>query len=122
MTSDLVRAAVITEPGRPPESTERPAPTAGAGEVLVEVRAAPITPLDLLCASGTSYFGRPATPYVPGVQGIGEVAGRTVWFPTSAGIAPGDGSMAAVAAVPAGSLVDLPAGADPVAVAALGLS
>ena len=50
--------------------------------------AAPITPLDLLCASGTSYFGVPALPYVPGVQGVGvvrpapELVGRRVWFPT----------------------------------------
>ena len=29
--------------------------------------------LDLLWASGTSYFGRPAVPYVPGVQGGGVV-------------------------------------------------
>ncbi|MPZ83267.1 MAG: zinc-binding dehydrogenase [Actinophytocola sp.] len=117
-----MRAAEIHEPGQPPVVGERADPTPGPGAVLVEVRAAPITPLDLLCASGTSYFGRPATPYVPGVQGVGVVDGRTVWFPTSAGMAPGDGSMASVAAVPADALVDLPAGADPVAVAALGLS
>lgn len=122
MTSDLTRAVHITEPGRPPSVVDRPAPVPGPGEVLVESLAAPITPLDLLCASGTSYFGRPATPYVPGVQGVGVVAGRTVWFPTSAGMAPGDGSMAAVATVPAADLVELPAGVDPVAVAALGLS
>ncbi|MGH3762683.1 quinone oxidoreductase family protein [Actinophytocola sp.] len=124
--SDRTRAAQIIEPGRPPVVTDRPAPAPGPGEVLVEVRAAPITPLDLLCASGTSYFGVPATPYVPGVQGVGTVvggvAGRTVWFPTSAGIAPGDGSMAAVAVARADELVELPAGADPVAVGALGLS
>ncbi|OZM81644.1 NADPH:quinone reductase [Pseudonocardia sp. MH-G8] len=93
-----------------------------AGHVLVEVLAAPITPLDLLCATGTSYFGAPQTPYVPGVQGVGTVGGRVVWFPTSAGMAPGDGSMAAVASVPEADLVDLPAEADPVAVAAAGLS
>jgi NADPH:quinone reductase-like Zn-dependent oxidoreductase len=90
--------------------------------VLVDVLAAPITPLDLLCATGTSYFGTPATPYVPGVQGVGTVDGRAVWFPTAAGMAPGDGSMAAVASVPAADLVQLPDGADPVAVAAAGLS
>ncbi|NBH05419.1 zinc-binding alcohol dehydrogenase family protein, partial [Amycolatopsis sp. SID8362] len=51
--------------------TDRPAPEPGPAEVAVSVTAAPITPLDVLCASGTSYFGRPATPYVPGVQGVG---------------------------------------------------
>ena len=43
--------------------------------------------LDLLCASGTSYFGVPRTPYVPGGQGVGTVEssaafepGSRVWF------------------------------------------
>ncbi|NEA28889.1 zinc-binding alcohol dehydrogenase family protein, partial [Actinomadura bangladeshensis] len=101
---------------------ERKAPVPGGGEVLVDVLAAPITPLDLLCASGTSYFGTPATPYVPGVQGVGTSGGRTVWFPSPAGMAPGDGSMAEVAAVPEAALVELPDGVDPVRLAALGLS
>ncbi|MEV0590035.1 quinone oxidoreductase family protein [Nonomuraea cavernae] len=117
-----MRALEIRRPGRPPVVTERPAPAPGAGEALVEVLAAPITPLDVLCASGTSYFGTPSTPYVPGVQGVGAAGGRLVWFPTSAGMAPGDGSMAEVVRVPEADLVELPEGADPVAVAALGLS
>ncbi|WP_433462263.1 quinone oxidoreductase family protein [Spirillospora sp. CA-128828] len=117
-----MRAAEIREPGRPPVVAERKPPVPGDGEVLVDVLAAPITPLDLLCASGTSYFGTPATPYVPGVQGVGTVEGRTVWFPSQAGMAPGDGSMAEVAAVPEDSLVALPDGAAPVQLAALGLS
>jgi NADPH:quinone reductase-like Zn-dependent oxidoreductase len=117
-----MRAAEIREPGHPPAVAERPTPVAGPGEVLVEVRAAPITPLDLLCASGTSYFGRPAMPYVPGVQGVGVTNGRIVWFSSPAGTAPGDGSMAAVAAARTDALVDLPDGVDPVAFGALGLS
>jgi NADPH:quinone reductase-like Zn-dependent oxidoreductase len=117
-----MRAAEIRECGRPPVVAERKAPVPGGGEVLVDVLAAPITPLDLLCASGTSYFGTPATPYVPGVQGVGTSGGRTVWFPSPAGMAPGDGSMAEVAAVPEASLVVLPDGVDPVQLAALGLS
>jgi NADPH:quinone reductase-like Zn-dependent oxidoreductase len=117
-----MRAAEVRTAGEPPVVAEREAPVAGDGEVLVEVVAAPITPLDLLCASGTSYFGVPRTPYVPGVQGVGRVAGRLVWFPTSAGMAPGDGSMAERAVASEPDLVALPAGAAPVLVAALGLS
>ncbi|MEV4566350.1 zinc-binding alcohol dehydrogenase family protein [Nonomuraea sp. NPDC049419] len=117
-----MRAAQIDTCGRPPRPADRPDPSPGAGELLVRVLAAPITPLDLLCAGGTSYFGAPATPYVPGVQGVGTVDGRLVWFPTPAGMAPGDGSMAELACVPAGDLVELPGDAEPVAVAALGLS
>ncbi|WP_197038756.1 quinone oxidoreductase family protein [Herbidospora cretacea] len=87
------------------------------------VTCAPITPLDLLCATGTSYFGEPALPYVPGVQGVGVTPdGERVWFPTSAGMAPGDGSLAEVCAVPAEDLVPVPDGCDDVAAASLGLS
>jgi NADPH:quinone reductase-like Zn-dependent oxidoreductase len=96
-----VRAAVLTQPGEPPAPGEHPDPVAGVGETVVRVTAAPVVPLDLLCASGTSYFGRPAVPYVPGVQGVGVVEssavlapGTRVWFATSAGMAPGDGGLA----------------------------
>jgi NADPH2:quinone reductase len=119
----VISAAVLRECGRPPVLEERPAPAGGDGTVLVDVVAAPITPLDLLCASGTSYFGSPATPYVPGVQGVGHLSdGTAVWFATSAGMRPGDGSMAAVVAVASGDVVELPPGAPLVLVAALGLS
>jgi NADPH2:quinone reductase len=117
-----VRALELAEPGTAPRVVERAEPVPAADEVLVQVTAAPITPLDLLCASGTSYFGVPSTPYVPGVQGVGAVDGRAVWFPTSAGMAPGDGSMAEAVAVPSVDLVPLPEGASPTDVAALGLS
>jgi NADPH:quinone reductase len=117
-----MRAAEIREPGRPPVVADRERPVPGDGEVLVDVLAAPVTPLDLLCATGTSYFGKPAMPYVPGVQGVGSAGGRTVWFPSPAGMAPGDGSMAETAAVPEAALVGLPDGVEPVLMAALGLS
>ncbi|WP_239143455.1 quinone oxidoreductase family protein [Actinoplanes philippinensis] len=114
---------VLRECGRPPVLERRAAPVPGDGSVLVDVVAAPITPLDLLCASGTSYFGAPATPYVPGVQGVGHLAdGTAVWFATPAGMRPGDGSMASVVAVPEDDLVPLPGGTPLILVAALGLS
>lgn len=113
---------MISQLGRPPAPVELNEPVTTADHVVVDVRAAPITPLDLLCASGTSYFGAPATPYVPGVQGVGTVGGRTVWFPTSAGMAAGDGSMAEKALVRQEDLVFLADDVEPVAMAALGLS
>src|SRR4051794_35178436 len=125
-----MRAAVLESHGRPPAPAERPDPLPGADQALVAVTAAPIVPLDLLCASGTSYFGAPALPYVPGVQGVGRVLssptlpeGTRVWFPTTAGMAPGDGSMATLACAADSDLAALPE--DSVAdalVAALGLS
>jgi NADPH:quinone reductase-like Zn-dependent oxidoreductase len=121
-----VRAAVLHTPGEPPRYGEHPDPVAGAGETLVRVTAAPVVPLDLLCASGTSYFGRPAVPYVPGVQGVGvDRSGRRVWFASSAGMAPGDGGLAELCAVPDDDAVVLPGEAGGLpddAVAALGLS
>ncbi|HWM56535.1 MAG TPA: zinc-binding alcohol dehydrogenase family protein [Pseudonocardia sp.] len=125
-----MRAAVIEAAGEPPVVRERERPTGGSDAVTIAVRAAPITPLDLLCASGTSYFGCPALPYVPGVQGVGTVEsgsaslrpGTLVWFATAAGMAPGDGSMSEVATAPERDVVALDPAADPVLIAGLGLS
>lgn len=117
-----MHAAVIDQLGRPPTLADRDHPAVSADHVVLDVLAAPITPLDLLCATGTSYFGTPATPYVPGVQGIGTVGGRAVWFPTTAGMAAGDGSMAEKASARQADLVFLPDDVSPVAMAALGLS
>lgn len=124
-----VRAAILHRHGEPPVVERRHAPVARDGEALVDVAAAPITPLDVLCASGTSYFGAPPLPYVPGVQGVGTVRsgsalalGTPVWFSTPAGMAPGDGSMSTVCAVPERDAVALDHDVDPALVAALGLS
>lgn len=124
-----MRAAHVHACGEPPRAVEADEPVAGEGQALVAVTAAPITPLDLLCASGTSYFGRPATPYVPGVQGVGTVrtsarlsAGTRVWFPTTAGMAPGDGGMAELAVVADDDLVPVSGAVPDVELAALGLS
>jgi NADPH:quinone reductase-like Zn-dependent oxidoreductase len=124
-----VRAAVLTEPGQAPVCAEHPDPVTGEGRSLLRVTAAPVVPLDLLCASGTSYFGRPPVPYVPGVQGVGVVeesatlaVGTRVWFATSAGMAPGDGSLAELCAVPDADLVPVTDGVPDAHLAALGLS
>lgn len=124
-----MRAAILTEPGTTPVLAEHPDPEERPGRSLVRVTAAPLVPLDVLCGSGTSYFGRPATPYVPGVQGVGTVeqsrvlaAGSRVWFATSAGMAPGDGSLAQWCSVADDDLVPLEAAVDDAALAALGLS
>jgi NADPH:quinone reductase-like Zn-dependent oxidoreductase len=125
-----MQAAVIETPGHPPTVLDRERPQPGRDQLAIQVTAAPITPLDVLCASGTSYFGVPATPYVPGVQGVGVVEGgsgsiadrQPVWFATQAGMRPGDGSMRATAIADEGDVVPLPDGADPVLVGALGLS
>ena len=100
-----------------------------SGVNLVQVTAAPIVPLDLLCASGTSYFGQQPLPYVPGVQGVGIIlrspelsTGTRVWFATNAGMQPGDGSMAELCAVTTGDLVPIDVELADSAAAAIGTS
>jgi NADPH:quinone reductase-like Zn-dependent oxidoreductase len=89
----------------------------------------PISPLDLLCASGTSYFGAPPLPYVPGTQGVGTVVEgdllapeQRVWFSSSAGMKPGDGSMAQFCSIEEAAALALPSDVSDDLVAALGLS
>ena len=62
VSAEEMPAAVIHTHGAPPEHRLWPVPRRGPGQALVRVTAAPISPLDLLCASGTSYFGPPALP------------------------------------------------------------
>ncbi|SFF84561.1 quinone oxidoreductase family protein [Blastococcus tunisiensis] len=124
-----MRAAVLSTPGEAPVHAEHPDPAPAAGRAVVRVTAAPIVPLDQLAASGTSYFGRPAVPYVPGVQGVGVVeesaahpAGTRVWFATSAGMAPGDGSLAERCTVAEADLVPVDVDLPDASLAAMGLS
>ena len=124
-----MRAAVLHAYGAPPEPGQRPVPQRQSGQALIRVTAAPINPLDLLCASGTSYFGPPALPYVPGTQGIGVIAesgtlpaGQRVWFSATAGMQPGDGSMAEFCVVPDTAVLPVPEGVSDDLAAALGLS
>lgn len=124
-----MRAAVLHTPGRAPSYGEHPSPSAGPGSTVVRVTAAPIVPLDLLCASGTSYFGVPATPYVPGGQGVGLVEssgslqpGTRVWFFATAGMTPGDGALAERCAVPDTDVVPVAAQVPDELAAAVGLS
>ncbi len=124
-----MRAAVVRRHGAPPEFGTHPAPRRGAGQALIRVTAAPVNPLDLLCATGTSYFGAPALPYAPGAQGVGVIAeadalpaGLRVWFSCNAGMQPGDGAMAELCLAEESSVLPLPDGVDDDLVAALGLS
>ncbi|WP_409330685.1 quinone oxidoreductase family protein [Trujillonella humicola] len=124
-----MHAAVLTVPGGTPAWAGHPDPEPGAGHTLIRVAAAAIVPLDLLCASGTSYFGAPACPYVPGTQGVGVVErsaslapGTRVFFETTAGREPGDGSLAELCATPDHMVVPIEADVADVEATALGMS
>ena len=124
-----MQAAVLRRHGQPPQYGGHPAPRRGAAQALIRVTAAPVNPLDLLCASGVSYFGAPELPYVPGTQGVGVIeladtfpAGQRVWFSGSAGMAPGDGSLAELCVADEAGILPLPDTVSDDLVAALGLS
>jgi NADPH2:quinone reductase len=129
MMSAEMSAAVIRKHNAPPEYLQWPIPRRGSEQALVRVMAAPISPLDLLCASGKSYFGPPRLPYIPGVQGVGIVMeantlapGQRIWFSCDAGMKPGDGSMALYCVIDESSALALPDQVDTDLAAALGLS
>src|SRR5437764_9720401 len=124
-----MRAPVIWRHGEPPRYQPHPAPARGPGQALIRVTAAPVSPLDVLCASGTSYVGAPPVPYAPGVQGVGIIeesgsrpAGQRVWFCCEAGMRPGDGAMAELCVAGEPWVLPLPDGVGDEETAALGLS
>ena len=66
-----MRAAVIERYGDPPVVRDVDEPRAD-GDRLIEVSGAPLNPVDISMASGRFYATPPATPYVPGGEGIGR--------------------------------------------------
>jgi NADPH:quinone reductase-like Zn-dependent oxidoreductase len=113
-----MRAALISELGRPPQAGEAPGP----GGAALEVLAAPVNPLDRAVAAGRFYGGHPPLPFVPGCECVGrEESGRIVWtFGGGLGVAR-DGTMAERAEA-GGVAVEVPEGADPALAAALGVA
>lgn len=118
-----MRAALIRELGALPEVGEAPEPEAGPDEVVVEVVAAALNPIDVNVGAGRFHGGHPAFPYVPGCEGVGREAGsdRLVWAYGTIGLSR-DGAFAERIAVPREHLIDVPEGADPALAAALGIA
>jgi NADPH2:quinone reductase len=119
-----MRAAVVSELGRPPELDDVPEPEVGDGEVLLEVAASSLNPIDIAVGAGRFYGGHPPLPYVAGAEAVGRVDGDggLVW---AAGCGIGvarDGALAERAAVPEVSLTPVPEGADAGVAVALGIA
>jgi NADPH2:quinone reductase len=75
-----MRAARIVEPGEPPQLVDLDEP-AGEGDLLVDVTAFALNPIDVNVASGRFYGGSPPVPYVPGVEAVGrDPSGRRVYL------------------------------------------
>ncbi|QPH54125.1 alcohol dehydrogenase AdhP [Pontivivens ytuae] len=69
----VMKAAVVPRLGAPLELREVPVPEVGPGEVLVRVRASGVCHTDLHAADG-DWPVKPEPPFIPGHEGVGEVA------------------------------------------------
>ena len=117
-----MRAAVVREVGAVPEPGELPDPKPSDGEVLVEVHAGALNPIDIAIASGRFYAGPPHVPYAPGREGVGITAdGKRVRFERDVGYG-ANGSLAQLIAVDEDALIPLPDEADDDVAAALGVA
>ena len=123
-----MRAAILSEYQAPPALGERHAPQAAEGKAVVELRAAALNPADLAIASGSFPAGSPPLPYVPGIEGVGSILqsdrfapGTRVWGSgRGLGVA-SDGTFAEQFLVSDDVLVEVPADADDLLAAALGV-
>ena len=112
-----MKAAVVQEAGKIPVYAEFDEPVAEAGECLVHVKAAALSPLAKARASGAHYSSSSHFPFVAGVDGVGMLDdGRRVYFVLPR--AP-FGTMAERAAVPVSQCVAVPDGLDDDMAAAL---
>jgi NADPH:quinone reductase-like Zn-dependent oxidoreductase len=76
-----VRAAILRAYGEPPEPGEFEDPHPAEGQVVVEVEAAGLNPVDVRVASGSFYGGSPPLPSVVGREGVGRMPdGTLVYF------------------------------------------
>ncbi len=118
---ETISAAIYETHGKPADVLqicEVPRPRASEGEVVVEMRAAPINPADLNAIEG-KYPVRPALPATPGFEGSGfvtEIGAGVQHLSVGAHvILPHDvGTWREAVAVRAEKLVVVPEGIDPV--------
>src|SRR6187402_2426828 len=119
--SKTISAAVYDTHGNPAEVLrveDRPWPVAAPGEVVVDMRAAPVNPADINAIEG-KYPVRPTFPATPGMEGAGIVVELG---PDVEGVAVGDlvilphnfGSWRQACAVKAEKLVVAPPDVEPI--------
>jgi len=112
-----MQAAVVNVLGEAPKYQSFPNPVVQEGEVLIKVRAAGLHQIVKLVASGAHYSSGGGLPAVPGVDGVGTLPdGRRVYF---GGARRPWGTIAELAAAPAGWTVPLPDGIDDIHAAAI---
>jgi NADPH2:quinone reductase len=105
-----MRAAILREYGATPVLSDFEEPVAAPGQVVVDVLAAGLNPVDLRRASGDFYGGNPPLPSVAGSEGVGRLEdGRRVYFE---GCVPPYGSLAERTLIEDGSAFAVPDGVD----------
>jgi NADPH:quinone reductase-like Zn-dependent oxidoreductase len=111
-----MKAAVVRSFDHPPRYQEFAAPEPAEGQVLVSMLAAGLHPRVRSGANGSHYTSDQQLPMVPGVDGVGRLPdGRTLYFVADDRDL---GTMASVAVVDPRRSVEVPAGVDPVLIAA----
>jgi propanol-preferring alcohol dehydrogenase len=68
-----VKAAVVHELGRPLQIEQRPIPTPGPGQIVVDIEASGLCHTDIHAAHG-DWPVKPTPPFVPGHEGVGIIA------------------------------------------------
>ncbi|WP_101926711.1 MULTISPECIES: quinone oxidoreductase family protein [Luteimonas] len=76
-----MKAAVVQRFDAPPVYADFDDPVAGAGETVVQVHAAPLSPIVRALAAGRHYTSQASTGFIAGVDGVGTAPdGRRVYF------------------------------------------
>lgn len=109
-----INAALIESFDAPPRYRSIPAPTAGAGQEIVDVLAVGIHPATRGLASGKHYASSRDLPFVPGIDGVVRRADGSLAYVGG----PRSGTLAERIAVDSHSVIPLPADANPAVVAA----
>jgi len=101
-------AAVLRALGKSPRCEQFPEPVAGEGEVIVNVHAASLKPIDRQLAAGSHYASPRNLPFVCGTDGVGRLSdGQRVFF---GGARPPYGAMAQRTVVPRAFTFPVPEG------------
>jgi NADPH:quinone reductase-like Zn-dependent oxidoreductase len=115
-----MRAAILREYGKAPEPGEFDDPRADGDQVMLDVEAGGLNPVDIRMASGTFYGGSTPLPSVAGREGVARTAeGELAYF--DAPVAP-NGSFAEKTLVERSNLIPLGADIDPGMAVALGIA
>src|SRR3954447_5566908 len=122
-----MRAAILREYGKPPEPGQADEPTSSGEQVVLDVEAGGLNPVDIRMASGNFYGGAAAPPRAArggggggGREGVGRTPdGELVYF--DAPVAP-HGSFAERTLVERANLIPLGADVDPGLAVAFGIA